>query len=44
MIGFSRENVIRVLAEFNSEGIINLSGKSIEIKEIERLEEIAKYS
>lgn len=44
MIGFSRENVIRVLAEFNSEGIINLSGKSIEIKELERLEEIAKYS
>ncbi|MDX9771688.1 MAG: Crp/Fnr family transcriptional regulator [Tenuifilaceae bacterium] len=44
MIGFSRENVIRVLAEFNAEGILQISGKSIEILAPERLEEITRYS
>lgn len=44
MIGFSRENVIRVLAEFNSEGIIAVKGKTIEILNVSRLEELAKYS
>jgi len=44
MIGFSRENVIRVLAEFNAEGILKISGKSVEIVSPERLDEISKYS
>jgi CRP-like cAMP-binding protein len=44
MIGFSRENVIRVLAEFNSENIIAIDGKTIEILNLNRLEEMAKYS
>lgn len=44
MIGFSRENVIRVLAEFNSENIIAINGKTIEILNLNRLEELAKYS
>jgi CRP-like cAMP-binding protein len=44
MIGFSRENVIRVLAEFNTEGIIDVNSKILEIKNIARLEELAKYS
>ena len=44
MIGFSRENVIRMLTEFHNEGIITISGKSLEVLDIERLEELAKYS
>ncbi|MFP4556851.1 MAG: Crp/Fnr family transcriptional regulator [Bacteroidales bacterium] len=44
MIGFSRENVIRMLTEFHNEGIIKISGKSLEIIDFARLEELAKYS
>ncbi len=44
MIGFSRENVIRMLTEFHNEGIISISGKSLEIIDFSRLEELAKYS
>lgn len=44
MIGFSRENVIRILTEFNSEGIIKLNGKTIEVVDIDKLEGLARYS
>lgn len=41
MIGFSRENVIRMLSEFDSEGIIKISGKSLNVLNFEKLEEIS---
>jgi DNA-binding transcriptional regulator LsrR (DeoR family) len=44
MIGFSRENVIRTLSEFNAESIIKINGKSIEILDFIKLEDLAKYS
>lgn len=42
MIGFSRENVIRMLSEFSSEGIIKLSGKSFTVLDMERLEKLVE--
>jgi CRP-like cAMP-binding protein len=44
MIGFSRENVIRMLTEFHAEGIIKLSGKTMHVYSIEKLEELALNS
>jgi CRP-like cAMP-binding protein len=44
MIGFSRENVIRMLTEFNSEGIIKINGKTLEVLDYNRLDDLAKYS
>ncbi|HNV80420.1 MAG: Crp/Fnr family transcriptional regulator [Tenuifilaceae bacterium] len=44
MIGFSRENVIRTLSEFNTEGIIRIGGKTIEIIDPVKLDELGKYS
>ena len=44
MIGFSRENVIRMLSEFNTNGIIHLKGKNIEILDMEKLEALARKS
>jgi CRP-like cAMP-binding protein len=44
MIGFSRENVIRMLTEFHAEGIIKLSGKTMHVLDLERLEELSLYS
>ena len=44
MIGFSRENVIRMLSEFNANGIIRLKGKNIEILDMEKLEALARKS
>lgn len=44
MIGFSRENVIRILTELNSEGVITIRGKHIEIVNPSRLEALARYS
>jgi CRP-like cAMP-binding protein len=44
MIGFSRENVIRILTEFDEEGIIKVKSKSIEILDYNKLDELAKYS
>lgn len=41
MIGFSRENVIRMLTEFSSENLIRLNGKSMTILELAKLEEFA---
>jgi CRP-like cAMP-binding protein len=44
MIGFSRENVIRILSEFHTEKVLTISGKHIEIKDSAKLEELARYS
>lgn len=38
--GMSMESVVRILSEFNNEGIINIKGKKIEIKNLERLNDI----
>ncbi len=40
--GCSTENVIHTLSKFNREGIIVVKGKSIEIRDFERLEKISK--
>ena len=40
--GCSQENVIHTLSRFNKEGIINLSGKNIEIVNLEKLVEVSK--
>lgn len=42
MIGFSRENVIRMLSEFNSNEIISLKGKNLRILNIKKLEALAQ--
>ncbi len=39
----SRENVIKILYEFNNEGIIKLSGKHITILNLEQLEKYADF-
>jgi len=44
MIGFSRENVIRILSEFHNEGVITISGKHIEVKDMNKLNDLALYS
>jgi CRP-like cAMP-binding protein len=44
MIGFSRENVIRMLTEFHKEGIISIKGKVIDLQNRQKLEEYAKNS
>ncbi|MDD4385662.1 MAG: Crp/Fnr family transcriptional regulator [Bacteroidales bacterium] len=44
MIGFSRENVIRMLSEFHAEGIIKISGKSLNVISIEKLEDISDHN
>ncbi|MBN1186936.1 MAG: Crp/Fnr family transcriptional regulator [Bacteroidales bacterium] len=38
--GMSMESVVRILSEFNNENIIELKGKKIEIKNLERLQDI----
>jgi len=42
MTGTSRESTGRVLAKFNSEGLITVSGKSIVINNIKKLEKISR--
>ncbi len=42
LIGMTTENVIRVLSEFNKEGIIKIDGKIIHILQVEKLELIAE--
>jgi CRP-like cAMP-binding protein len=42
MIGTSRESTGRVLAKFNNEGIITISGKKIVIHDIKKLEKISR--
>jgi cAMP-binding proteins - catabolite gene activator and regulatory subunit of cAMP-dependent protein kinases len=43
IIGFSKESVLKNLADFRKEGLIDSNGKSITIIDASRLEEIAKY-
>ena len=40
LIDMSTENVIRVLSEFRKDGLIQIEGKNIEVKDIKRLEKI----
>jgi len=42
MIGFSRENVIRVLSEFHAEGTISIKGKQLDILNVRKLEELTR--
>jgi CRP-like cAMP-binding protein len=42
-IGMSTANVIRTLSDFKHEGIIRVFGKTIEIADIEKLENISKH-
>jgi CRP/FNR family transcriptional regulator len=42
LTGNSRENVSRILSEFNSEGLIGLSGKKVTIKNREILKKISR--
>lgn len=42
MVGTSRESTGRVLANFNSEGIISISGKNVVISNIKKLEKISR--
>ncbi|RUT77663.1 Crp/Fnr family transcriptional regulator [Ancylomarina longa] len=42
LTGNSRESVSRILANLNSDGVISLNGKNIEILDIERLRSISK--
>jgi CRP/FNR family transcriptional regulator len=42
-IGMSTANVIRTLSDFKREGIIRVFGKTIEIADIEKLENISRH-
>jgi CRP/FNR family transcriptional regulator len=42
-IGMSTANVIRTLSDFKHEGIIRVFGKTIEVADIEKLENISKH-
>jgi len=42
-IGMSTANVIRTLSDFKREGIIRVFGKTIEVADIEKLENISKH-
>lgn len=42
LIGMTTENVIRIISEFNKDGLIHLDGKHIEILESNRLKAIAE--
>lgn len=42
LIGISRENTTRLISKFKADGIINLNGKSIEIKKLDLLYKISK--
>jgi CRP-like cAMP-binding protein len=43
MVGTSRESTGRVLAKFNSEGIIKISGKNVVINDLKKLEKISRF-
>jgi CRP-like cAMP-binding protein len=43
MVGTSRESTGRVLAKFKGEGIIDIRGKNVQIKNMLKLEQISKY-
>lgn len=42
LIGMTTENVIRILSEFNKDGIIEIKGKQIEIIQLDWLEKISE--
>lgn len=42
LAGMSAETVIRMLKEFNEEGLINMNGKSIEVLDYDRLKKISE--
>jgi CRP-like cAMP-binding protein len=43
MVGTSRESTGRVLAKFNNEGIIRISGKKVVINDLKKLEKISRF-
>ena len=43
IIGFSKESVLKNLADFRKEGIVETNGKSTNILDPDRLKDIAKY-
>jgi CRP-like cAMP-binding protein len=43
MLGTSRESTGRVLAKFNAEGIISISGKKILVRDMKKLEKISRF-
>ena len=43
MVGTSRESTGRVLAKFNDEGIIKISGKKVVISDLKKLEKISRF-
>jgi CRP-like cAMP-binding protein len=43
MLDYSKESVINTLSKYNSEGIINVDGKKIEILDMEKLVQISKF-
>ncbi|NLP56917.1 Crp/Fnr family transcriptional regulator [Lutibacter sp. B1] len=42
IIGYSKESAINTLSKFNKEGIIKVTGKKIELLDVEKLEQICK--
>ena len=43
MVGTSRESTGRVLSKFNDEGIIRITGKSVAITDMRKLEKISRF-
>jgi hypothetical protein len=43
MVGTSRESTGRVLAKFTGEGIIDIRGKNMQVKDMAKLEQISRY-
>jgi CRP-like cAMP-binding protein len=43
MVGTSRESTGRVLAKFKGEGIIDIRGRNVLIRDLSKLEQISKY-
>jgi CRP-like cAMP-binding protein len=43
LVGTSRESTGRVLAKFNNEGIIKISGKKVIINDLKKLEKISRF-
>ena len=43
MVGTSRESTGRVLARFSADGIITISGKSVVVNDMAKLEKISRY-
>jgi CRP-like cAMP-binding protein len=43
LVGTARENVVRILSDFKSEGIVETRGRKIIVRELKKLIEIANY-